>query len=807
MNFRDVFNHVREKLNEGANLEESKFPDYDADSSIKELKDAYNKIDKMFPKLSPEDKNKATDIMDEIQQLIDQKERDVENESKEPKIKHWKCECGHKANTSSVYDEKICPKCHKDMIVESEVSEDIEFLDGMKFNTNGPLHIEKKKDGLYVVGKGILAAVETEEEGKSLISRIESENESKVNEDEYYNIVRFHKDGRKRVVQRHVTKEEAQSHCKDPSTKKEGEWFDGYVNEQKKYETSDQGKAHFESLIAKQKDKKVKAEIELKKFKESNDKEGIERIEGEINEIDYKIKRLDEKDLNKRAFNLIQKAKVALTNKATTVKQLNDLADEMYDLSTNTSEEIISGELEDKLDSWSDKLYDKAEELGKTKESKINEDELGAGGSTRANDPNLAAPDPVVDPEPELNKEEPVKEVPEEKPAEELPPEGEKEYLGNKGSDEYYYFVIVPSEDGTKDLQIQDASDEIVYSAKENQIETSNTKDFLWKGIQELQLSNIAIEIIDKYLIPEEKPEDIEKEEGMAETGEEQTQSVETEEPKESGVIPELGAPAFKSHMGESTMIERLMQKYALTEDAKPLIERLLEKYKLTENIISKLLEKFGLNIHEAIINGRRIIEQGEEEIFKAPPAPKDVEDLEKPVVGEHPGPADANVPEPGLNEPVTEPGKEGEPLGVEPKAEDLSNPESARADLQMRYPEEPFTTTALSYADSLIDDPKVYGSLRNLHWQGNYANAETFIKQVKIVGNYNEFNPDIAQRLIDAVGEGSKFRLAREGSVAVYVTIRDLDKRISLGAVKDLIRADEIDQTGNPGEFRAWWD
>lgn len=516
-------------------------------------------------------------------------------------------------------------------------------------------------------------------------------------------------------------------------------------------------------------------------------------------------------------------------------------------------------------------------------ESKVNEEEgLMAGGATQANDgdraqdPKYGAPDPVAKPEPV------VEPKPEEKNVEELPLEGEKEYLGNKGGEEYYYFVIVPAEDGTKDLQIQDANDEVVFSAKENQIDPSNNEDFLWKGIQELELSNVATEIVDKYLIPQEKPEDIEKEEGQAETGREQEQPS-TEEPKESGVIPELGAPAFKTTVeakkGSSKKMttikelkmRRLLCKYELNEDfadnmklgdfidplgtvseitpahvkfqdaqgrltgillrasanapvppelqkrygkdtgkfynvdvdkmyktgdvgETKMLERLMEKFGLKETTIDLLIEKYGLNEIEG------------EDVSRAP---KNVEDLEK-ATGEKPQTADvlpdaAVGPEPGMATPgaVEEPA----PLGAEPKAEEMLSSESAEADLKMKYPEEPYTTTAMAYADSLIDEPKVYGAVRNLKWQGVYANAETFLKQAKIVGNYNEFNPDIAKRLVDAVGEGAKYRLAREGSVCVYFTIRDLDKKISLETLKDLVRADEADPTGNDGEARLWWD
>ena len=46
-----------------------------------------------------------------------------------------------------------------------------------------------------------------------------------------YSIIRFyapHLNKNNRVIQRGLTLEEAQAHCKDPDTRKAGEWFDGY---------------------------------------------------------------------------------------------------------------------------------------------------------------------------------------------------------------------------------------------------------------------------------------------------------------------------------------------------------------------------------------------------------------------------------------------------------------------------------------------------------------------------------------------------------------------------------------------------
>ena len=50
-----------------------------------------------------------------------------------------------------------------------------------------------------------------------------------------YSIIRFYKERHKpsRVIKRGLTLEQAQAHCRNPSTQKEGEWFDGYESENK----------------------------------------------------------------------------------------------------------------------------------------------------------------------------------------------------------------------------------------------------------------------------------------------------------------------------------------------------------------------------------------------------------------------------------------------------------------------------------------------------------------------------------------------------------------------------------------------
>jgi len=49
------------------------------------------------------------------------------------------------------------------------------------------------------------------------------------NEKSNYKIIRFFNDGRaSKIKETGLTLKEAQAHCQDPATRKEGLWFDGY---------------------------------------------------------------------------------------------------------------------------------------------------------------------------------------------------------------------------------------------------------------------------------------------------------------------------------------------------------------------------------------------------------------------------------------------------------------------------------------------------------------------------------------------------------------------------------------------------
>jgi exosome complex RNA-binding protein Rrp4 len=58
----------------------------------------------------------------------------------------------------------------------------LKFSDGMEFDLSGPLRVELRSDGYYVVGNGMLMAVDTFEKGqeyilrnKNLLTKIKSE--------------------------------------------------------------------------------------------------------------------------------------------------------------------------------------------------------------------------------------------------------------------------------------------------------------------------------------------------------------------------------------------------------------------------------------------------------------------------------------------------------------------------------------------------------------------------------------------------------------------------------------------------------
>ena len=55
----------------------------------------------------------------------------------------------------------------------------------------------------------------------------------KMSKQQLYKIIRFFKgvDHDRKIIKRNLTLDEAQAHCRNPLTAKEGEWFDGYESQ------------------------------------------------------------------------------------------------------------------------------------------------------------------------------------------------------------------------------------------------------------------------------------------------------------------------------------------------------------------------------------------------------------------------------------------------------------------------------------------------------------------------------------------------------------------------------------------------
>jgi len=133
----------------------------------------------------------------------------------------------------------------------------------------------------------------------------------------------------------------------------------------------------------------------------------------------------------------------------------------------------------------------------------------------------------------------------------------------------------------------------------------------------------------------------------------------------------------------------------------------------------------------------------------------------------------------------------------------EVSKEKEGLAYIKDKYPEEPFYSTAKAYADCVLDW-EVGSHLRTLDWEGIYTDADTFLKQAEIVGEYNLFNPNVAEKLVDLLGRDKKYRLARESSVAVYV--KEVGEDVDLEKLQEELSADEV-YFVKKGELRLWWD
>lgn len=139
------------------------------------------------------------------------------------------------------------------------------------------------------------------------------------------------------------------------------------------------------------------------------------------------------------------------------------------------------------------------------KESKLNEeDEIDPiedrGRLTTTDD----APQP---PKEDDTLENPEETIPEEQPIEEEPKEEtteiKKEYIGMSSNKENNYYMV--QVDG--DLQLVDQEGKKVFSAKEHNLSTTDTNEFIKKVIGEFKdMDYVTMDSIYKYIVPKEEP-------------------------------------------------------------------------------------------------------------------------------------------------------------------------------------------------------------------------------------------------------------------------------------------------------------
>ena len=59
---------------------------------------------------------------------------------------------------------------------------ELRFSDGVIINTSGELRVTQKRDGLYVIGEGMMWAVDTYEEGQRDIAKIKERRANRGNQ-------------------------------------------------------------------------------------------------------------------------------------------------------------------------------------------------------------------------------------------------------------------------------------------------------------------------------------------------------------------------------------------------------------------------------------------------------------------------------------------------------------------------------------------------------------------------------------------------------------------------------------------------
>lgn len=462
-------------------------------------------------------------------------------------------------------------------------------------------------------------------------------------------------------------------------------------------------------------------------------------------------------------------------------------------------------------------------------ESKVNEDEGLAGNGATVAPP---APQEVVPPTPTEEPVTPAKPVVAPEPKEKAGPV--KEYLGNNGSDTYFYLVVTSGDEGTPtELQITDANEEVIYTTKDSSLDVNDIAGFIQAAIKEKEIANISTDLMTKYLFPEEAP--------AAVVAEEEEKKPGTEMPQAEDVPYQ---PAMESLMKKYSLLEKsqtelvdeLMGKYGLKEGLRDdikhydrKIEQLenalrvftsdirikewlkkndpaaleqaeealdtpfkeLDTFELGENF-KDLMEKYGLNENNMDVLLKKFDLTEEFKDIRNMP------DTSIPTVNPVVAPTQEEPPfDPNAD--VREIPAEGVGKDVEAPVDIPTTPEEAKTKIMLEYPEEPFTSLALAFADSMIDNPDIYKTIRQLQFEGTWVNADTFKKLAKVVGELNGFDGSATAEMIIGKfkGDSSKYRIGRDNVVVVDVVVRDMQASHSLEAIKDLVGATEAEDKG----------
>ena len=108
-----------------------------------------------------------------------------------------------------------------------------------------------------------------------------------------------------------------------------------------------------------------------------------------------------------------------------------------------------------------------------------------------------------------------------------------------------------------------------------------------------------------------------------------------------------------------------------------------------------------------------------------------------------------------------------------------------------------------IAYADCWMDWDKSK-NIRNLDFMASDYLTKDDAKHIlsKYITGYNNFTPD----LLDLLPDDSMVKIAREGSVCLYVVSEELKTSPKLQQLtQKALGADEFDYVND--EFRIWWD